>query len=246
MSKNKKKSPESIAIPIEGVGPVLFKKSLRAKYLNIRIKRFDGVHVSIPKGMSLTEAEEIVHNKVAWIKKQQQRIKTAEKESLIYDGSQIVKTRSHQLQVQAEHKDKFVVKLETGLIKVHYPAYYKITDTPVQTAIQRGLTVAYRREAKEYLPKRVDLLARKHGFEYNQVFIKNHKSRWGSCSAKNNINLNLHLMRLPDDLIDYVILHELVHTQIKNHGAAFWVLLDEVCSDVKKLKQRMREYDIPH
>ena len=83
-------------------------------------------------------------------------------------------------------------------------------------------------EAKQYLPDKVKSLADKFGFKYNELALKNIKSRWGSCSRKNNINLSIHLMRLPDHLIDYVILHELVHTVHHNHSARFWNLLDEV------------------
>ena len=69
--------------------------------------------------------------------------------------------------------------------------------------------------ARKRLVDRLDYLALKHGFQYNRVFIRNQKTLCGSCSGKNNINLNVNLVRLPDELMDYTILHELVHTRIK-------------------------------
>ncbi len=126
------------------------------------------------------------------------------------------------------------------MILVSYPAEMDITNLEVQAAIRKGLITAYRKEAKEYLPNRLAELAQDCGFKYNRVFIKNHRSRWGSCSAQNNINLSLHLMRLPDELIDYVILHELVHTVVKNHSSAFWARLAKVCPDVKLLRKELR------
>ena len=88
----------------------------------------------------------------------------------------------------------------------------------------------------------MEILAEKFGFNYNKLFIKNLRSRWGSCSNRNNINLNLQLMRLPDKLIDYVILHELVHTEEKNHGEKFWAKLDAITGNAKVLAIEMKKY----
>jgi predicted metal-dependent hydrolase len=101
-----------------------------------------------------------------------------------------------------------------------------------------------RSEARSFLIGRLEKLAKKHGFTYNRVFIRNQKTRWGSCSIKNNINLNINLVRLPDALIDYTILHELVHTRIKNHGERFWDQLDRVLGDAKKLDKRLSQYNL--
>ncbi|RYF82935.1 MAG: M48 family peptidase, partial [Chitinophagaceae bacterium] len=103
---------------------------------------------------------------------------------------------------------------------------------------------ALRREAKEYLPLRLLQLAKTHGLQYNNVTIKNTRTRWGSCSSTNNINLSLHLMRLPDELCDYVLLHELAHTIEKNHGPGFWKLLDKISGDARGLDRQLKNYRI--
>jgi hypothetical protein len=87
-------------------------------------------------------------------------------------------------------------------------------------------------------------LADKHRFQYEKVFVKHVKSRWGSCSSTNNINLNLHLMRLPDRLIDYILLHELAHTVEKNHSKNFWQLLEKVCPGSKMLDKELNNYRV--
>ena len=101
-----------------------------------------------------------------------------------------------------------------------------------------------RSDARRRLIDRLEYLASKYGFQYNRVFIKNQKTRWGSCSSKNNINLNVNLVRLPDELIDYTILHELVHTRIKNHGQQFWVQMDRLLGDARKLDHALSEYNL--
>jgi predicted metal-dependent hydrolase len=86
----------------------------------------------------------------------------------------------------------------------------------------------YRQQAKQFLPPRVATLAARFGFAYGKITVKNIRSRWGSCSVQNNLNFSIYLMHLPDELVDYVILHELCHTVHKNHGVRFWAMLDGV------------------
>ena len=97
-------------------------------------------------------------------------------------------------------------------------------------------------KAKTILVGRLKHLAGRNGFSYNRVFIRNQKTRWGSCSSKNNISLNMKMVRLPDELIDYVILHELVHTNIRNHGKAFWLEMDKLVENSKRLRSKLRQY----
>jgi hypothetical protein len=101
-----------------------------------------------------------------------------------------------------------------------------------------------RTEARQILTARVAELARVHGFAYNRVFVKRQKTLWGSCSSKNNINLNVHLLRLPQELRDYVILHELTHTRHKNHSPAFWREMNRLVGDGKRLQRRLRTHKL--
>jgi predicted metal-dependent hydrolase len=110
--------------------------------------------------------------------------------------------------------------------------------------LQEDLTIVNRMKAKKHLMKRLNDLAGKYGFTYRRVFIKNQKTRWGSCSSKDNISLNINLVRLPQQLQDYVILHELVHTKHKNHSKKFWAAMDELVGDSKQLRKQMRKYRI--
>jgi predicted metal-dependent hydrolase len=97
-------------------------------------------------------------------------------------------------------------------------------------------------EARRVLVGRLEQLSAQHGFCYNKVSIRNQKTRWGSCSAKNGISLNMKLVKLSQELIDYVILHELVHTRIKNHTRAFWRELDKVVGNAKALDAKLNQH----
>ena len=88
-----------------------------------------------------------------------------------------------------------------------------------------------RNQAKRELPARLAELAARYGFEYNKVTIKHNATNWGSCSTRNNINLNLNIVRLPRVLQDYILLHELCHLRHHDHGQPFHLLLEHVCTD---------------
>ena len=90
---------------------------------------------------------------------------------------------------------------------------------------------ALRKQAKVCLPQRLKELAHRYGFVYNRVAIKHNATNWGSCSTKNNINLNLNIVRLPQALRDYILLHELCHLRHRDHGQAFHLLLEHLCTD---------------
>ncbi len=99
-----------------------------------------------------------------------------------------------------------------------------------------------RKVARKVIIDRLEELAHRHGFTYKKAFVRNQKTRWGSCSSDNNINLNVNLIRLPAELLDYTILHELVHTRIKDHSPRFWAALGEYVTDPKKVDRELNKY----
>lgn len=115
----------------------------------------------------------------------------------------------------------------------------KHIEGAIQNASAR-LDAIDRNAAKAALVRRLDHLSCKHNLPYHRVFIRSQKTRWASCSAKNNISLNIKLVLLKDALIDYVLLHELVHTRIKSHGKPFWVMLETIAPGAKQANKRLK------
>ena len=99
-------------------------------------------------------------------------------------------------------------------------------------------------EAKKIIRTRLNELSQIHGLNFNRSFIRSQKTRWGSCSAKNNINLNIKLINLPEELRDYVIIHELVHTRVKNHGQQFWAEMTKYYQYPKMIDKKLRNYNL--
>ena len=230
-------------VNINGIDITLF-KSNRAKSINITIKPFTGVRVSVPQSIGFKKAKRIAKDKIEWIKKNLSKMQKAEEKFTVFTGDTAFKTRSHKLNIKLADVDHPKAIVRGNKINVLVPKKYSISNKDVQKEIRRGIERAWRKEAKNYLPDRVMQLAKKHNFKINSVSIQNAKTRWGSCSHNNNINLSLHLMRLPNYLIDYVILHELVHTKIKNHSSEFWQLLNIVSGNAKKLDREVKDFKI--
>ena len=107
-------------------------------------------------------------------------------------------------------------------------------------ALGETLQIINKAEAGEKITDRLHQLAEIHGFTCNKVTIRQQKTRWGSCSPKNTISLNIKLALLPLELSDYVILHELVHTRIHNHSRRFWVELDKYVQNSKAVAKQLR------
>lgn len=231
-------------IHFEGVGEILFRHSLKAQHLSISVKPFAGVRVSIPIGMSFNSAIRLVTEKKLWINKHLDKMKAYEKQQTMFDENSGYCTKYHKLELRKADRKNISVRVSKGKINVVYPTALKCDSKEIQTAIRKGIERALKSEAKQYLPDKVKSLAVKFEFNYNKLSLKNIKSRWGSCSRKNNINLSIHLMRVPDQLIDYVILHELVHTVHHNHSKRFWNLLDKVTGSAKILDKELRKYRI--
>lgn len=95
-------------------------------------------------------------------------------------------------------------------------------------ALTRAELDALEERANRLLPERTRVLAERYGFRYSHVTCRHQKTRWGSCSHKNGISLNIELMRLPQKLRDYIIIHELTHTVHKHHQNAFWNHLERI------------------
>ncbi|HAO64836.1 TPA: M48 family peptidase [Candidatus Taylorbacteria bacterium] len=116
-------------------------------------------------------------------------------------------------------------------------------------AVRRG--ASGRLEYLKYKEVARDLVLRKlaefnlfYNFKYNRISIKNHKSRWGSCSKKGNLNFNYRLALVPESLVDYVVVHELCHLGEFNHSKNFWNLVAQTVPNYLELRNRLHKINM--
>jgi predicted metal-dependent hydrolase len=99
----------------------------------------------------------------------------------------------------------------------------------------------YKTRAYEVISERVKQYSQQHGFAPKQVKISSAKTRWGSCGPNGTLNFTWRLVMAPLEVIDYVVVHELVHLRIKNHSSKFWKEVESICPEYKKQRKWLRE-----
>ncbi len=232
-------------VEVEDVGSVLFKKNKKYKRLSMKVDREGGVVVNIPYLVSLSFAKSWVEEKKDWIINSIKKIEKRNSMATVFIPGLVYKTFMHTiLFVWSNRKG---INVEINLDKVQISFSNDITQEEIisdisQKRIRKLVEDILKYEAKKYLIPRTKDIAQKLGFKHGVISVRNNKSRWGSCSQDDNISLNIHLMRLPKHLIDYVILHELCHTKEKNHSESFWNVMEKVCPNSKSKRKELGRY----
>jgi predicted metal-dependent hydrolase len=132
-----------------------------------------------------------------------------------------------------------VARSKSGWIRRHLDRMTELEKTAAAIEEARPLSNPV---ARAFLLERIRRLAAIHGFTIGGISVRRQRTRWGSCSARNHISLNLQLARLPLRLVDYAILHELVHTRIRHHGPVFWEELARCIDNAKSLDRELDRY----
>jgi predicted metal-dependent hydrolase len=227
---------------IPSVGEVMVCKHHNSKRLSIKLAPGQLPKVVIPKLMTYTMGFQFAVEKKDWIIEHTQILSQKRNPVNLFSEDSVFPTRFHTIAFARHKITNIVSKKSNNQIIVYFPESVVFESDENQKLIRGFISQVLRNEAKEYLPQRIKLLAERFGFSYKQVFVKNLKTRWGSCSAVNNINLNIQLMRLPEHLSDFIILHELCHTVHKNHGSHFHAMLNKLCGDEKGLNKELRKF----
>jgi hypothetical protein len=178
-----------------------------------------GVQVVIPDGQD-TSPVKLLRENAAWVVEKTQKFR---------------QYREQAPERQFEEGEKFPYLGEPHEVVVEQRPSSSVVDGQFllaehhveQTSIRRALETTYRREARKRFERRADHFAAEMDVEYDEIEIRNQRTRWGSCSTTGTIGLNWRLMMASSDVIDYIIVHELAHIQESNHSDAFWGIVDE-------------------
>jgi len=221
-------------IYIEELGSeIIIARRRGTKSMRISMMNAGKIRLSIPYSVSEKQALKYLASKSDWILKHQKPV------SVMNNGDRIGK--SHRLVVEHRDQPKITTRLKQNEIVIKIPLGMSSSANDAQAKIKQAAERALKQEASHLLPQRLDYLASKHGIEYSTCAVKKLRSRWGSCDSNGNIVLNIYLMQLGWDLIDYVILHELTHTIHQNHQSDFWDFLANILPEYKSLRKQLKQ-----
>lgn len=223
-------------VTVPELGAVHLYKRRGMKGMRLSIGHGGVIRVSLPYWLPYAAGVEFVTKKREWI---QAHLMPA---TLLSHGGRIGK--AHHLVFLPDTARRTIATRITnsGEVKIHHPASLHHTSRDVQKAAEKAGVRALKSQSEKLLPQRLEALARQHNFTYQNVRIKQLKSRWGSCSEQGDIALSCFLMQLPWHLIDYVILHELLHTRVMAHGPTFWRELAIYVPELKAIRKEIKEH----
>lgn len=221
------------------LGEITVSRTRRATRLSLSVRPDGSVRLSYPVFVSHKRAMQFLDERLDWVAANRRKLAEKHPSGPITE----YRTRRHTLRLAPADTAKISVKIKDGEIVVSHPSGLSAESEEVQAAVEKAIVEALRIEAKELLPRLTAELAARHGFRHGEVRVKAARSKWGSCTVRNDINLTLFLMLLPDHLIEYIVLHELCHTVHKDHSPRFHELLDRVTGGRSKaLNRELRGY----
>lgn len=140
-----------------------------------------------------------------------------------------------------QHTSDFLIKrflnINRNLIRKNIP----LNDPSTQRARDAKKKILMK-EAKKYLPYRLEYFAKLYGYSYEKCRLSHAATRWGSCSSNGTISLNIGLMQVPEVLRDYVIIHELAHLNHMDHSAAFWAEVKQHDQNYKEHRKKLKSF----
>ena len=214
----------------------------KRKTITLIIDPEEGLLVRAPERITDRQIEQIVRQKSNWIIKKQEklkRIKPVVEREFINGENLPFLGELYEIEVMESGEIKSVtVSLEDGIFLIKVP--HDLKGDNRKEEIKRRLVEWYKKEARSKYKERVEHYRKKLGVSYNKIFIRDQKTRWGSCSSKGNLNFNWRLIMAPLSIMDYIVVHELVHLIHPNHGRDFWKLVESVIPDYKEKKQWLR------
>ncbi|MBQ5644322.1 MAG: M48 family metallopeptidase [Bacteroidaceae bacterium] len=210
-------------------GTIIVTRNQRARRIILR-SRPDGIHITVPTFATKHDIEKALDECAPkLLQKRPEERRTIDPAFRIESDNFIFYIEEHTGKAfQLKYRGK-----EAVLFCPNDTDYHNM-----QEWLCKAVTTAIARRAKELLPLRLKELAQEKGFSYSRCSVRNVHTRWGSCNTKGNISLSIHLVLLPNELIDYVLLHELCHTVEMNHSERFWALMDKVVAPAKAKELR--------
>jgi len=205
----------------------------KVKNASIRIASNLEITITVPRLYSQERLDNLIKEKSLWISKTLIKLSKRKKDIHLKENEVLLFGEIYTLTIDPSVSNKILTYHESKRIVSNHEITRK-------SAI---LVNWYVHLAKKEITRMVEGLAEQYGFKYNRIFIRDQKTKWGTCSSKKNLSFNWRLIRCPKFVIEYLIIHELSHLREMNHSAKYWTLVESMCPDFKKAKLWLKEYE---
>ena len=213
--------------------PLVLVRNLRARRYVLRLRPDGSARVTVPRGGSMAEARRFVERNRAWLEQQLQRLAARPVRPAEWRLGTEILFRGELVKLEAvANGARGFVQFAGEMVKVPDSA------GDLRGAVENRLWKVAARE----LPPRVAEFAVMHQLAVRRVTVRNQRSRWGSCSRKGTISLNLRLIQAPPLVRDYIILHELMHLRHMNHSARYWREVERVCPGYEIAERWLKQH----
>ena len=212
------------------------KRSAKRRKLTITVERDRSVVVKAPEGTPDEKIQQVVESKRHWIYEKVGHLQKYQDlphppgKELVSGESALYLGRQYRIEV-----------VNRGSAEIQFANRFLIPATPVDKRAE-ALREWYIGKAKQKIVPRVRQHARDLGVEVAKVKIVDNRYRWGSCTPKNNVNINWRLIKAPMFVIDYVLVHELAHLIEANHTPRFWNIIKAQIAQADKARQWLKEH----
>lgn len=213
-------------------GRVRVSRRKGSRSIRISVSQTGEVRLSLPLRIGLKEGLRFLQEKQSWVQQHKKE------QDYLDDGARI--GSMYTLRIMASKNSRVTHIIQDNSIIIRIPDDMQFND--VQKKLEQIAKKALQKSAEVLLPQRLNDCVRASGLTYKTLEIKPLQSRWGSCSSHSDIVLNTFLLQLPWDIIDYVIYHELAHTQHHDHSASFWKRVEQFVPDYKQKRKSLKKY----
>ncbi len=212
----------------------------RKKTVQITLDHSEGVVVAAPERTEPERIRQIVLARAGWILRRApeavlnpRRRRFVTGESLPYLGRQVP------LAVECSGLRRVEIAFSDRGLRIAVPA--RLDGEGRQAAIEAALVRWYRERAAEDLSERVARWSRAIGLTPTAILVRDQRHRWGSCSPSGVLRFNWRIVMAPPAVIDYLVVHELVHLRVRGHSAAYWAEVGAIMPDYDRRRARLRE-----
>lgn len=214
----------------------------RRKSVSISVGKDKEITVKTPLFLSEKETEALVESRIGWIVEKYKQAEALQRERPVHDykAGELFLYRGRALTLNLiinPERTRIMVKKQADTLLI-------VSSSAEKKALKDAVSKWYREQAKEVISQKVLYYQKFIGRSIGDIRIKEQKSRWGSCSGKGNLNFNWKIIMAPDEMIDYLVVHELCHRLHMNHSKEFWNSVGNIIPDYKQKEEWLKENGI--